>query len=152
MRDKRFVAKHRGGSLGAEKHVLLLRWACACARHVLGPRRPIDERLASALATARAWETGRAGVGEARQAALRALAAAREAVVPASIAAARCVAHAVAAAHMADHALDAADYALKAVRAAGRSVEKEKAWQEKQLPEAIKKLVRAARSKRPPLR
>jgi hypothetical protein len=63
---------------------------------------------------------------------------------PVSIAVARSIGQAVATAHMADHSLGAALYALKAVRQAGKSMEVERAWQEKQLqqlPSVIIELV-----------
>jgi len=71
-------------------------------------------------------------------------AAARESSNPVSIALARSVGHAVATAHMADHSLGAALYALKAVQHAGKSIDKERKWQNKkiqQLPSDIAKMV-----------
>jgi len=35
MRDKRFIAEHRGGPLKKEQHYQLIKWACDCAEHVL---------------------------------------------------------------------------------------------------------------------
>ena len=58
---------------------------------------------------------------------------------------ARSVGHAVATAHMADHSLGAAWYALKAVKYAGKSIDKEKKWQNDQLPSEIMELVLSAR-------
>ncbi|WP_027893449.1 putative immunity protein [Calidithermus chliarophilus] len=147
MRDRRFVAAHRGGPLSLEHHRLLMRWAHDCAEHVL----PLLEgagpagRLTAALDTAGAWERGEVRAGKAREAALEAHAAARAASSPVATAVARAVGHAAATAHAADHALGAAHYALKAVKAAGRSVEAERAWQDGRLPPEVRELVLSAR-------
>ena len=80
MRDKRFIAEHRGGPLKREQHYQLIDWACACAEHVLhlfGEK--IDNRLMEALNVAKAWSLGKASVGDARAASVAAHAAAREA-------------------------------------------------------------------------
>ena len=149
MRDKRFVAEHRGGPLKREQHYQLMKWACDCAEHVLplfGEN--IDERLTDALRVAKAWAQGDASVGEARKASVAAHAAARESSDPAAIAVARSVGHAVATAHMADHSLGPAWYALKAVKAAGKSVDAERIWQDGRLPQEIRELVLSARKSR----
>jgi hypothetical protein len=149
MRDKRFIAEHRGGPLKKEQHFELIAWACCCAENVLplfGDK--IDERLKNALNVARKWKQGKASVGEARQASLGAIAAANESSNPAAIAVARAVGHAVATAHMADHSLGAALYALKAVKNAGKSVNAERKRQDEQLPSDIKELVLTARRSR----
>jgi len=149
MRDRRFVAEHRGGPLSRERHGLLIGWACACAEHVVGLcGNAIDERLTRALRTSERWRKGEASVGEAREASAAAHAAARESSNPISIAVARSIGHAVATAHMADHSLGAAWYALKAVEAAGASVEAERTWQNGQLPSEIRDLVLSARKAR----
>ena len=127
MRDKRFIAEHRGGPLKKEQHYQLIRWACDCSNHVLhlfGEK--IDERLKNALDVAHAWKQGSASVGEARKASVAAHVVARESSNPTAIAVARSIGHAVATAHMADHSLGAAWYALKAVKNAGKSVDVEK--------------------------
>jgi hypothetical protein len=149
MRDKRFVAVHRGGPLKKEQHCQLIRWANACAEHVLrlfGEN--IDERLINALRVAKAWEIGLVSVGDARKASLGAIAVVNEASNPVAIAVARAVGHAVATAHMADHSLGAAEYALKAIKAADKSIETERKWQDEQLPSEIIELVLSARRKR----
>ena len=149
MRDRRFVAEHRGGPLKKEQHYQLMTWACDCAEHVLplfGEN--IDERLKNALNVAKAWKQGHASVGDARKASVGAHAAARESSNPTAIAVARSVGHAVATAHMADHSLRAAWYALKAVKNAGQSVDAERKWQDEQLPSEIKELVLTARKRR----
>lgn len=147
MRDRRFLAEHRGGPLKKEQHRQLITWARACAEHVLPLfGEEVDERLINALAVAEEWEKGNASVGEARKASVGAHAAARESHKPVSIAVARAVGHAVATAHMADHSTGAGDYALKAMKNAGKSIDAERKWQDEQLPSEIKELVITARS------
>jgi len=149
MRDKRFVAEHRGGPLKKEQHYQLMKWACDCAEHVLPLfGEPIDERLTDALHVAKAWMHKNASVGDARKASVNAHSVAREMKNPIAIAVARSVGHAVATAHMADHSLGPAWYALKAVKQAGKSIDAEKQWQNKQLPLEIKELVLSARKNR----
>jgi hypothetical protein len=149
MRDRRFVAVHRGGPLSKEHHRLLIRWAHDCANHIFPLfGESIDKRLTDALSIAKAWEKNEASVGDARKASVGAIAVAREASNPAAIAVARAVGHAVATAHMADHAPGAADYALKAIKATGKSLEAEREWQNEQLPSEIRELVLSARSNR----
>jgi hypothetical protein len=146
MRDKRFIAEHRGGPLKKEHHYQLIKWACDCSEHVLhlfGEK--IDERLKNALNVAKKWEQGNASVGDARKAPLGAITVANESSNLAAIAVARSVGHAVATAHMADHSLGAAWYALKAVKNAGKSINAERKWQDEQLPSEIKELVLTAR-------
>jgi hypothetical protein len=147
MRDKRFIAEHRGGPLKKEQHRQLIQWACTCAEHVLPLlSEEMDERLKKALAVAKDWEKGNASTGDAIMASRGAHAAARESAKPASIAVARAVGHAVATAHMADHSTGAGDYALKAMKNAGKSLDAERKWQDEQLPSEIKELVITARS------
>lgn len=148
MRDKRFVAIHRGGPLTKEHHRQLIKWAHDCASHVLPfLSGDIDARLTHALNVAKAWEIDQASVGEARNASLQAIAVANESSNAFSIAMARAVGHVVATAHMADHSLRAATYALKAVKAAGKSIEEERIWQDEHLPLEVMELVLSARSK-----
>jgi hypothetical protein len=149
MRDKRFIAEHRGGPLKKEQHYQLITWACDCAEHVLhlyGEK--IDERLKTALNVAKEWKQGNASVGNARKASLGAIAVANESSNLTAIAVARSVGHAVATAHMADHSLGAALYALKAVKNAGKSIDGERKWQDEQLPSEIKELVLTVRKSR----
>ena len=56
MRDKRFIAEHRGWPLKKEQHRQLIKWACDCAENVLplfGEK--LDERLKNALLIAKEW-------------------------------------------------------------------------------------------------
>ncbi len=145
MRDKRFIAEHRGGPLKKEQHYQLIKWACYCSKHVLPLSCEIDDRLKNALHVAESWQKGNVSVGEARKASLGAISVANESSNPTAILVARSVGHAVATAHMADHSLGAAWYALKATKNAGKSPAAERKWQNKKLPPEIKDLVLSAR-------
>jgi hypothetical protein len=142
MRDKRFIAEHRGGILNKSQHIQLILWAVSCAEHILplyGEQ--VDGRLEYALSVAKDWATGKASVGDARKASFGAIAVANESTKSTSIAVSRTVGHAVATAHIADHSLVAALYSLKAVKNAGGSLDEERIWQNEHLPEEIKELV-----------
>jgi hypothetical protein len=148
MRDKRFIAEHRGGPLTKEKHRQLMFWACQCAENVLPLlSNKIDNRLTNAIVTAKNWTEGKASVGDARNASINCIAFANELTDPKEIAIARSVGHAIATAHMADHSIRAAEYALSAIKFANKSVNTERKWQDKQLPEDILELVISARNK-----
>lgn len=123
MRDRRFIAHHRGGPLDRESHAALARWAADCAERVLPlftRQQAEDPRPAQALTVLRDWAEGRVKTGVAMKASLAAHAAAREAKDPAAIAAGRAAGQAVATAHAADHSMGALLYALKALEAAGK--------------------------------
>jgi hypothetical protein len=142
MRDKRFVAVHRGGLLTKENHQRLIRWARECSEHVLPLiDENIDLRLVHALTVAKEWENGNVPVGDAMKASLAVHAVARESSNPISKAVARSIGQAVATAHMADHSLGAALYALKAVKLAGKPINEEREWQIKQLQQLPSELV-----------
>lgn len=142
MRDRRFVAEHRGGSLTKDHHHQLIRWARGCSGHVLTlVKGTIDPRLIYALHIAQQWEQEEATVGEARKASVNAHAVARECEDPILKAVARSVGHAVATAHMADHSIGAALYGLQAIKHAGKSINSERKWQTEQLPAEIRELV-----------
>jgi hypothetical protein len=149
MRDRRFIAEHRGGPLKKEQHYQLITWACDCAEHVLPLfGETVDDRLKNAFLIGRKWASGNASTGEAMKSSLSAHAVARESSDPTAIAVARSAGQAVATAHMADHALGAAWYALKASNHAGMSGEEERRWQDDHLPPEIKDLVLTARISR----
>lgn len=149
MRDIRFVAEHRGGSLKKEQHQQLMQWGINCAEHVLSLYgKEIDKRLKNAISVAKEWIKGEVTVGDARNASVRAHEVARETSNPTSIAVARSVGHAVATAHMSDHSLGAAIYALKAVSSAGKSIDLERKWQNEQLPVEIRDLILTVRSEK----
>ena len=142
MRDQRFVAVHRGGPLTKDNQHKLIKWARKCSEHVLPLiEEDIDERLIYALQVAKEWENGNVKVGVAMKASVGAHAAAREYSNPISIAVARCIGQGVATAHMADHSLGAALYALKAVNLAGKSIEEERKWQNKQLQQLPSEII-----------
>jgi hypothetical protein len=146
MRDKIFIAEHRGGLLKKEQHRQLMKWACKCSEHVLYLfGETLDERLNNAIIIGKEWADGKTKVGDAMKASVGAHAAARESANPTSTAVARSVGHAVATAHMADHSLEAALYALKAVKNADKSIDTERKWQNEQLPSEIKDIVQTAR-------
>ncbi len=148
MRDKRFIAEHRGGPLTKEKHIQLMRWAYQCAENVLPLfSNKIDSRLTNAINTAKNWTEGNASVGDARNASFDCIAFANELTVSKEIAVARSVGHAVATAHMADHSLRAAEYALKAIKLANKSTDEERKWQDEHLSVDILELVLTARKK-----
>jgi hypothetical protein len=117
MRDRRFIAEHRGGLLKEEHHKQLIKWACKCSEHVLPLScEAVDERLINALLVAKEWAIGNSKAGDAMKASVNSHSVARESANPISIAVARSIGHAVATAHMADHSLEAAIYALKTVK------------------------------------
>lgn len=121
MRDRRFIAQHRGGPLPRACHRSLALWAADCAEDVIGlfETQTQDGRPRQALAIARAWAEGQVKTGVAMKAAVAAHAAARSVTDAAAIAAARACGHAVATAHAADHSMGALLYAMKALDAAG---------------------------------
>jgi hypothetical protein len=146
MRDKRFVAVHRGGPLTKERHHHLIRWARKCSKHVLSLiDSDIDQRLIHALNVAKEWEQENATVGEAQKASLGAIAVANETSNEIMIAVARSIGHAVATAHMADHSIGAAEYALKAAKLSGKSIKAERKWQDEKLLPEISDLILTAR-------
>jgi hypothetical protein len=148
MRDKRFVAEHRGGPLTKDQHKQLILWACKCVENVLPLiSKKVDERLTNAIQIAKEWTKDNTSVVDARNASFDAIGVANELTNPIEIAVARSVGHAVATAHMADHSLRAAEYALKAVKLADKSIENERKWQDKNLSPDIVDLILSARDK-----
>ena len=154
MRDRRFVAVHRGGPLDATHHRLLATWAADCADRAVSScesfaaSSELDPRPRRAIEVARAWGRGDVLAGVAMKAAVAAHAAARAMSQATATAAARAAGHAAATAHAADHCLGAATYAQKAVRASGGDVEAERAWQIEQLPAELRGLVTSALARR----
>ena len=121
MRDPRFIAEHRGGSLDRESHACLVRWAVDCAERVIEyfEQRSNDPRPRNALEIGRKWANGEVKTGVAMKASVAAHAAAREVEGSAAISAARAAAQAVATAHFADHSVVALLYAMKALEVSG---------------------------------
>ena len=146
-RDPRFVARHRGGPLRRESHRLLASWAAACAGRALSQfwSDTEDERPYHAVRQAEAWARSEAAAGAVMRAAVAAHAAARSST-GAARSAARTAGHAAATAHMADHSLGAAAYALAAAAQAAVDVERERFWQDRMLPSAVRALVMDARA------
>lgn len=145
MRDIRFVAAHRGGSLEKVDHRALMGWAIVCTEHIL-PAAPskLDPILVEALRIAYDWREGRATTSDAMKASRVVHALARDISDPVMKLIARCVGHAVATAHMADHCLGPAWYAWKIMELIGASPDEEKKWQEQQLsdlPSYLRELV-----------
>lgn len=143
MRDRRWIAEHRGGPLDRESHRFLARWAAGCAERVLPlfVRHAEDPRPRLALEVARAWADGEVATGAAMKAAVAAHAAARVARDKAAIAAARAAGHAVATAHAADHSMGALLYALKALEVSGDASQSELDLQLAKLPPHLLDLV-----------
>ena len=79
MRDRRFVAAHRGGPLEKDSHILLARWAADCAEAVLDffAQASDDERPKRAIETARQWANGEVKTGVAMKASVASHAAAQ---------------------------------------------------------------------------
>jgi len=149
VRDPRFVTIRRGGTLTDSHHQLLALWAASCAEHVLGlfeSARPEDPRPRAAIEHARGWVHGEVKMMQARTAAGRAQAAARD-LRGAARHAAYAAGQAAVVPHVAAHELGAAAYAIKAARAGAPDGDAERAgrlecrWQREQLPEAIRELV-----------
>jgi hypothetical protein len=148
-RDPRLITIRRGGTLTDPDHHLLAVWAASCAEHVVAhfeSAQPDDPRPRRAIEQARAWVRGEITMSEARKAAGKANAAARD-LSGAPRHAAYAAAQAANVAHVAAHELGAAAYAIKAARAAAPSGDDQIAgrlecqWQRDQLPQAIRELV-----------
>src|SRR4051812_20908831 len=149
VRDPRFVTIRRGGTLSDSDHQLLALWAASCAEHLLDlfeSAQPEDPRPREAIERARAWVRGEVMMMQARKAAGRAQAAARD-LRGAPRHAAHAAGQAGVVAHVAAHELGAAAYAIKAARAAAPEGEADPAgrrecrWQRDQLPGEIRELV-----------
>ena len=120
----------------ADHHALAL-WAADCAERVLPlfeAAHPADKRPREAISAARRWAKEKLSMVAARQFALDAHAAAREAGTEAARQAARAAGHAAATAHVPTHAAHAAEYAVKAVIAQGGDGAAEEYWQDEKLP------------------
>ena len=140
MRDRRFVAAHRGGPLEKDDHIFLTRWAADCADGVLHLFQQFsdDDRPTIAIEVARAWANGEVKTGVAMKASVASHAAARESTNKAAIAAARAAGQAVATAHFADHSMGALLYALKALEAAGNESCNELQTRLEKLPDRLR--------------
>ena len=134
MRDRRFVAVHRGGSLGIEDHRALMGGALACTFHVL-PQvlESLDDTLAEALVVAQAWMEGKSSTGACITAARKVHAIARETEDAMTRLLARCIGQAVAAAPIGVHCRGAAWFGRKIVRLSKGDVDAERMWQRERL-------------------
>lgn len=148
-RDPRLITIRRGGTLTDEHHRLLAGWALLCAEHVLHlfeEIQPGDSRPRDAIALGRAWIRGEVRMTDAHNEAFRANAAGRGLADPARFAA-LAAGQAVAVAHVAAHDLGAAAYAIRAAGASVPAAEaaqaraKEREWQRKHIPAAVRDLV-----------
>lgn len=104
-------------TLSEEERRTLAPWAADCADRVLGKfedEATADPRPRRAIEGLRAFARGERQVGDLRQLAFDAHAAARSVQAPAAAAAARAAGQAAGVAHMAGHALVAAAYAVEA--------------------------------------
>ena len=140
MRDRRFIAAHRGGLLPRDSHVCLAHWAADCAESVIGffEAHSNDPRPREALVVGRRWANGEVKTGVAMKASVAAHAAARSVVDRTAIAAARAAAQAVATAHASDHSMGALLYSMKALETAGLDSEAEFERQIERLPEHLR--------------
>lgn len=123
-----------------EEHKLLAIWAADCAERVLSlfeDYYPNDDRPHKAIEAVRAWVLGNLKTSEVRKFAFTAHAAARDAIRPESIAAARSAGHAAATAHVPGHAKHAASYAAKSTI----DPKTEIAWQLQKLPDNLKSMI-----------
>jgi hypothetical protein len=148
-RDPRLITIRRGGTLTDQDHRLLADWALGCAEHVLHlfeDHQPHDGRPREAIEAGRAWIRGEMRMGDARQLAFRANAAAREMPDPVKFAALS-AGQAAAVPHVAAHDLGAAAYAIRAASAsapagdATRARVSERDWQRDRLPAGVRELV-----------
>lgn len=120
MRNRRFVAVHRGGLLTPEEHKALMAWALECleaADALYG--KPLDPPLSKAREAAFGWLSGTFSTGTPMKAAREVHRFARTLEDPVERAVARAFGHAAATAHASDHALGVPIYLAKAFRAAG---------------------------------
>jgi hypothetical protein len=122
------------------EHKLLAIWAADCAEHVLSlfeDYYPDDDRPRKAIEAARAWVSGNLKMTKARKFAFAAHAAARDAIRPESIAAARSAGHAAATVHVPSHAKYAASYAAKSTIDTKNEID----WQLQKLPDNLKAMM-----------
>ena len=154
MRDKKFVAIHRGGELSLENHRKLMKWAISCFERVLPYyNKELEEPIINAINVARGWIEGKCSTGVAIKASRKVHSFARTIDDAVARAITRAVGHGVATAHMSDHCMGAAMYAQKALKLARKSFEEEKNWQlekleDLDLPDDLVKLIKATMAKK----
>ncbi|NCC13357.1 MAG: hypothetical protein EOM32_08275 [Spirochaetia bacterium] len=141
MRDKRFVAEHRGGLLTLEDHRCLMKWALAMTEHLQAHLlHPVDPLLFNALTVGRLWSEGLVATGEAIKWSRAVHKYAQTVEDPASKIFCRAAGHAVATAHMADHCLGPVYYGRKLMNLLALDAEQELAWQTAKLREVCPNL------------
>lgn len=147
VRDPRLVTIRRGGTLTDADHRLLALWAADCAEHVLGlveAEQPDDDRPRQAIEAARQWARGDLPMMAARARGGHAMGAARP-LRGAARFAAYAAGQAACVGHVAEHDLGAAAYAIRAAQAADdqdpRAGAREREWQRRRLPDAVRSLV-----------
>ncbi|MDR1616725.1 MAG: hypothetical protein LBR98_06910 [Syntrophomonadaceae bacterium] len=142
MRDKKWVAEHRGGNLKIEQHKELMRWALDCLNHLLPLlKNGINEKIKNAINIGNKWADGSVKTGDAMKASREIIKFVRTLDDRLEIAISRAAGHAVATAHAADHSMGPVIYGLKAAEIAGRSKDLELDWQLHNIPNDIKELV-----------
>ncbi len=141
MRDKRFVAEHRGGLLAIGDHRNLMKWALVMTEHLQTylPQ-PIDSLLNDALIVGKLWSEGLVGTGEAIKQSRAVHKYAQTVEDPVCKAFCRAVGQAVATAHMADHCLGPVYYGRKLMNLLALDSEQEFAWQTEKLEEVCPNL------------
>lgn len=136
MRNKRFVAEHRGGLLTLEDHRCLMKWALAMTEHLKASLCfPVEPLLNDALQVGKQWSEGLVATGEAIKWSRAVHKYAQTVEDPASKIFCRAVGHAVATAHMADHCLGPVYYGRKLMNLLALDAEQEFAWQTAKLRE-----------------
>ncbi|WP_206363098.1 putative immunity protein [Sphaerochaeta halotolerans] len=130
MRNRLFVAEHRGGLLSTEDHRSLMKWALLCTEH-LGEYHefPQEAVISSALEIGHRWSEGNAKTGEAMKASREVHVFARTVGDKPTQIYCRAVAQAVATAHMADHCLGPVWYGKKLLVLLNMDADKELSWQ-----------------------
>ncbi|WP_319757803.1 putative immunity protein [uncultured Sphaerochaeta sp.] len=130
MRNRLFVAEHRGGLLSLSDHRSLMKWALLCTEHLSEYHVFLEEEvIISALEIGHRWSEGHAKTGEAMKASRAVHAFARTVEDKPSQFYYRAVGQAVATAHMADHSLGPVWYGRKMLVLLNRDAEKELTWQ-----------------------
>jgi hypothetical protein len=142
MRNKKWVAEHRGGALKIEQHKQLMKWALDCIEHLLPLlKNNINSEIKNAMIIGDKWINGNVTTGDAINCSRKIIKYVRALDNKLEIAITRAAGHAVATAHMADHSMGVVYYGQKAMETAGGSTDSELKWQIEHIPDELKKLV-----------
>lgn len=142
MRDKKWILEHRGGLLKIDQQKQLMKWAVECVNHVLPLlNNNINEKIINAITAGNDWITGKANTGDAIKSTREIIKYARTLNNKPEALITRAAGHAAATAHMADHSLGTVKYCLDAIKSIGGSIEKEREWQIKNIPDDLKELI-----------